>query len=555
MFCQNSFYGTFKNNILNVPKKTLQFVFLAFSFTIFFVLLSLFLSATAFAFLPLTGNNFNFDFIAPQGAVSASGKLFRIFIFTFAQSFFSAVIAVCIGLSAAYFCANKQFKSRRFLLSLSSIPLCVPAVIIALSYILFFGNNGFFTSFLKMIFKSGVKSFLYSMSGIIICQGFYNFPIAMRSVTEAWHNIPHDEEDAALLLGAGKIMIFFTVTLPQLLPSILSSFLIVFLFCFFSFFIPLLFGGIGVSTLEVELYRAARYSFNIKFASQIALTEFLFASIIILFYGIFKNKYTENKTGIKAGRIRNPVSKGIEKIFFIFIISAILFFLIFPLISIAMHSLYTSDYGFSSVNIISLKAWKNVFCSELFWKAFANTVKIGIAASGISVAAAICFAYLKLFYFKHGIFGALPFLPLAVSSIMLGFGWKLLNYSNGVLMLILAQGSVYWSFAWSQIQLSLNRIPENVIEAALLISENKRGVFFRTILPLSKKGIACAFAFVFAVSAGDASLPLVLSIDNFINIPLLLFGYASTYRFAESSVSALVLCFLSASVFFVKDGK
>lgn len=377
----------------------------------------------------------------------------------------------------------------------------------------------------------------------------------MKTVADAWFYIPCNEEHAAALLGANKMRVFRTITLPHLLSSILSSFLIVFLFCFFSFLIPLLFGGVGVSTLEVELYRAARYSFDIRFASKIALTEFLFAFFVISIYVVIKSKYPQDKSKLNLERMQQGISKSFEKICFAFTVILILLFLVLPLISIILYSLYTADYGFSSSNFISISAWKNVFTSEVFCRAFISTVCVGAASAGVSAAAALCFTYLKLFYAKSVLLDVLPFLPLAVSSIMLGLGWKLLSPENNILMLILAQSSVYWPFGWVQIQQSVSTIPENVIAAASLLSGNKVEIFFRIVMPLSKKGIASALAFVFAMSAGDASLPLILGINGFKNLPLLLFGYASSYRFAESAVIAVILCVLSGFVFFIQDNK
>jgi len=147
----------------------------------------------------------------------------------------------------------------------------------------------------------------------------------------------------------------------------------------------------------------------------------------------------------------------------------------------------------------------------------------------------------------------LPFLPLAVSSVVLGFGWNVVPHPQSRAALIFAQTSLFWPFAWTQIQNYLFRIPENLTEAALLVSDSKTDVFFRIVIPLCKKGIAQAAAFTFAMSAGDATLPLVLNLSDFSNLSLLLFGYSSSYRFAESAVTASILIILTAFPFFLQE--
>ena len=136
---------------------------------------------------------------------------------------------------------------------------------------------------------------------------------------------------------------------------------------------------------------------------------------------------------------------------------------------------------------------------------------------------------------------------------MLGFGWLLLRPNGTELILIFAQSSLAWPFAWTQIQTSLLRIPQNIINAAVLLSPDKKTAFFKVIVPMCKKGIFSALAFVFAISAGDASLPIVLNIPRFNNLALLIFDYASSYHFVESSAVAVVLSLMTGFVFFLQE--
>ncbi|WP_252723459.1 ABC transporter permease subunit [Treponema pedis] len=163
------------------------------------------------------------------------------------------------------------------------------------------------------------------------------------------------------------------------------------------------------------------------------------------------------------------------------------------------------------------------------------------------------FAYITVFSKPKKITAIIPYLPLAVSSVMLGFGWTLLRPNGSVAVLILAQSALAWPFAWTQIQIPLLRIPKNIFNAALIFSANKQDAFFRCIIPLCKRGVISAFGFVFAISAGDASLPIILNIPRFENLSLLLYDYASSYRFAESAAVAVILAVITGFVFFLQD--
>lgn len=527
---------------------------------ILFIITALsFLVPLVFSFVPLFSSRFDFTHITgglTQDKAGAVIRILRITLFTVTQAFFSALLAVGIGLPSAYFCAKKNFKGRKFLLALSSVPLCVPAIIIALAFILFFGNNGIINSVLKQLFKSDkpIISFLFTMRGVILVHAFYNFPIAMRTIADVWGTLNEDEEHAAILLGAGKFRIFKTITLPALMNAIAASFLLIFLFCFFSFIIVLLFGGLGITTLEVELYKTARASLNMNLAAKISLIEIIIASAVIMIYANIQKKVEGINQNLKQKNKRTELKGCAEKIIFMVTIFIILLFLIAPLFSIFLRSVYNVNYTSVFDKFISLKAWKKVLYSSVFWKSVKTTIWTGLCTASVTLITSLFFAYLTIFSNLKKTAAAVPYFPLAVSSVMLGFGWMLLRPNGSIAMLIFAQSALAWPFAWTQIQTSLLRIPQNIFNAALLFSVNKKDAFFRTLLPLCKHGIFSAFAFVFAISAGDASLPIILNIRQFQNLPLLLYDYSASYRFAESAAVAVILALLTGFVFFLQDG-
>jgi len=193
--------------------------------------------------------------------------------------------------------------------------------------------------------------------------------------------------------------------------------------------------------------------------------------------------------------------------------------------------------------------------------ALLNTVGVGLAVAVISTLAALFYALARLqLNGRTGcrpvplLFRIIPLSPLAVSSVMLGFGWTLLVPRGSIPVLILAQSAMAWPFAWTQIQSSLDRIPRPIHDAAALLSPGRLDSPFRVLIPLSAGGILSGAGFVFAISAGDASLPLVLSLPGFENLPLMLYRLVGSYRFSEACVCAVVLAALCGFVFFMQDG-
>ena len=499
-------------------------------------------------------------FFVPLGAVvfptfggsstAASRSLWKAVRFTVMQAFLSAAGASIVGLCAAFFCARRTFFGRKFLLSLSAIPLSVPPVVIALAFILFFGKNGLLNKLLAAISAGhlSVGTFLYSTSGILLVHTFYNFPITMRTVSAAWEQLSEETEQAAFLLGASPLRVFRTVIFPALKAPLFASFVIIFLYCFFSFVIILLLGGLGMTTLEVELYRTIRRDIHASAATRIALIETGIAAAAVGLYAYLRILTPDHTEHTQYVRARLRIGGAAEYIFFAVLICVIAFCLLLPLGSLVWYSLSTPKVPLG----ISVQAWRRLLQRPAFWVAMQQTVQTGIGAAVLSVTAALFFAY-TMFQSNRNWYKALPLFPFAVSSVIVGSGWLKVDTAPSLSLLVIVQSSLAWPFAWMQIETSLAKIPHSVLDVARLLSSSRTDAFFRVFLPLCKTGIVSALSCVFAISAGDASLPLLLHIPNFENLALMLFRFAGSYRFTESAGIAVILALLTGLLFFIQD--
>ena len=313
-------------------------------------------------------------------------RIARVAFFTLFQALASLFVAVLIGLPMAFFCGRRRFFGRKFLLSLSSVPLCVPTLIVALGYITFFGNAGFLNKFFMAVFalEKPPFSFLYSFFGLVLAQGFYNFPLVMSTVSDAWARLPSEQADSARLLGAGEWRIFRTVTIFELMPSIVSACIPVFVYCFFSFMMVLLFGGIGCSTLEVEIYQAARNTLDFKTAGILSMTETLIACTVVGFYVYLENK-SKSQKGILSGEISalKPVQGFKEKCAFSALIFLVSLFFLAPIFSNLLNA-FTSPSRFDTSRFYN---FKRIFSSRSFFSSLRWTFLTAISTGFLCVSA------------------------------------------------------------------------------------------------------------------------------------------------------------------------
>lgn len=480
------------------------------------------------------------------------GALGRIILFTFEQSLASTLLAVLVGIPAAFLTARRNFWGRKLLLSTASVPLCIPALIVALGYVSTFGMAGYLNKLLMSLFslKHPPLTFLYSFWGIVIAQGFYNFPLIMATVGDTWSTLPPEQAENARLLGASEVRVFRTITLYQLLPAIVSACIPVFLYCFFSFMIVLLFGATGCTTLEVAVYHSARSTLDFSSASLLAIIETLCALGTVFAYSALEAKSSRSK-GISFNaeyQVRTPLSSKelFPAVIFLFII--VLFFAT-PLAAIAISSFSTRRFGSMT---FSLSVWRSLFSLAGFLPAVRTTLVTALAVSVLCTVTAFVYAvFLRTVdpYSQHPLLRTIPLLPMAVSSVVMGLGMTILVRRGTPLTLILAETALSWPFAFRQLYIPLAKIPDNVLSAADLLSPHRLDTLFRVCIPYSYKGIVSSLGFCFALSAGDATLPLILAIPRFDTLALFTYRLAGSHRFSEASAAGLVLGLLCAGIF------
>lgn len=115
------------------------------------------------------------------------------------------------GICAAWAIAKFDFRGKSLLITLVDLPFAVSPIISGLIYVLMFGAQGWFGSWL---IENDI-SIIFALPGIVIATLFVTFPYVARELIPLMEQLGNDEEEAAITLGASGLMTFFRVTLPK----------------------------------------------------------------------------------------------------------------------------------------------------------------------------------------------------------------------------------------------------------------------------------------------------------------------------------------------------
>ncbi|MGL4769638.1 MAG: sulfate ABC transporter permease subunit CysW [Plesiomonas shigelloides] len=141
---------------------------------------------------------------------------------TLSVTLLSVPLNIVFGVAAAWAIARFSFPGRQALLTLIDLPFSVSPVVAGLMFVMLFGSQGWFGSWLEyMDWK-----IIFSTPGIVLATTFITVPFVAREVLPLLQSQGVDEEEASIMLGANGWVMFWRVTLPGIRWSLLYGVLL-----------------------------------------------------------------------------------------------------------------------------------------------------------------------------------------------------------------------------------------------------------------------------------------------------------------------------------------
>ncbi len=193
--------------------------------------------------------------------------------FTLWQAALSALISITLAVPVARALARRSFPGRSTLITLLGAPFILPVMVAVLGLISVFGRKGLLS---QALLWAGLEPIsIYGYHGVILAHVFFNLPLATRLILQGWLSIPSERFRLAASLGMGPRDIFRMLERPMLREVLPGAFLVIFLICLTSFAVALaLGGGPRATTVELAIYEAFRFDFDLGRAAKLALVQF-----------------------------------------------------------------------------------------------------------------------------------------------------------------------------------------------------------------------------------------------------------------------------------------
>lgn len=140
-------------------------------------------------------------------------------------AFWSVLCSLPLALATAWLLARTRFYGKSLFDALVHLPLVLPPVVIGYFLLMLLGRRGPLGALLDEYF--GIV-FAFRWSGAAVAAAIMGFPLMVRAIRLSIEAIDSGLEDAARTLGATRLRVFFTITLPLALPGVFTGTLLSF---------------------------------------------------------------------------------------------------------------------------------------------------------------------------------------------------------------------------------------------------------------------------------------------------------------------------------------
>jgi iron(III) transport system permease protein len=325
----------------------------------------------------------------------------------------TTVIVVPLAFFFAYALTRAVLPARWLFQGISLIPIFAPSLLPGLALVYLFGNQGFF--------KGLLGGPIYGFDGILIAQVFYCFPHAAVILTTALATADARLYEAADALGASKLRVFSTVTLPGARYGLISAALVVFTLVITDFGIAKVIGG-NFNVLATDVYKQVIGQQNFSMGAVVGMVLLAPAALAFVVDRLVQRKQVALLTARAVPLIARP-KLGRDTFF-----TAFCTLISVGILAILGMAVWGSLIKYWPYNLsLTLDNYDFAKVDANGWDSYVNSLEMAAGAALFGTALMFVGAWLnektRDFFLMRGIVQLLAFLPMAVPGLVLGLGY------------------------------------------------------------------------------------------------------------------------------------
>lgn len=455
----------------------------------------------------------------------------------------ASALTILIGVPFAFCLARLPIAGKPALLALAALPLVLPSFVSAYALVLMFGRAGIVTAALRDIgipFES-----LYGTKGIVTAYTLTLYPYVVLPTVAAFKSLDVSVEEVAQNLGASRLRMLRTVTLPIVFPSILAGGLLVFIEAMENFGVPFVLAE-DKPILAVETFKLFVGETAANPASAGVLgTLLIFCTIIVLL--IQRNVLGRRHYATSARRspsllvVTRPVRMLGATYCWTIVAVALVPFIAVIVISFMRFNGPVLHYELSLDNFVQLL--------HRSYRPLTNTLLLSAVTAIVATIIGVPVGYLLVRRRSHlsALLDIVATSPFAVAGTVLGIG-LVLTYSSGPLVLtgtmiimVVAYTVRKLPFSVRSSSAILHQIDASLEEASINLGASPFATFLRVTVPLILGGIVGGAVLTFVTVASELSSTVVLYSGGWMTMTVTMFQALEGTSAGEATAAATIL--------------
>src|SRR5215468_5811313 len=358
----------------------------------------------------------------------ASAENLAVIANTAGLSLIKTVLSLALAVLLAWIVARTDTPGRGILEVLITLPFFIPPILTATAWAML-GNAQVGTINLAWRWLSGTDGTLvdvYSYGGIVWHMMQYSTPFIFLFVVDAFRAMDPSLEESSRMSGATRWQTFWRITFALMLPVTTSAFILSFIRGIESFESAVFFGTpVGINVITTEIYNSITQRAQPDYQSATALSFAALALMFLLlvlqsrllrgrsFATVTGKGYSPNIT--RLGPLR-WVTFGICLLFFALTVAL-------PVGQLLLSSFF-KFFGFYQADMLTFDHYRNVWENSSFWRAFGNTMLLGVAGATATMLLGGIVAYVTTRTRWRGrrLIDTLAWLPWMMPGMVLGIG-------------------------------------------------------------------------------------------------------------------------------------
>ena len=471
---------------------------------------------------------------------------------TVVLAFWSALLSLAIGAPMAWLTARTDLPGKRVIRGLVMASFVTPPFLGAFAWVMLAGPNA---GYLNKLYRglTGAETPLlniFSMPGLIFVVALYTFPYAYIMIVNTLELIASDLEEAASILGASRLWVAVTITLPMVLPAILSGFILSVLQALALFGSPAILAlPAGFHTITTQIWALFQYPPKVEMAAAFSVPLLLATALLLFLQKKLLGRRGYAAVGGKGGQ-RRQIALGPWRQPALLACLAVMACAIFLPYGILAKAAFSRAWAQPLTwDNVTLGNWSFTFLSISTQTAIVNTLELGVLTACVGAGLATLLAYItnRRLIVGHQLLAFLALAPVVIPGVVLAVG-LFIAYTRppfllyGTLwILFLAYLTKEMPVGYSQSDATFRGIHPELEEAGRILGAGRLRVLGEITAPLARSGIIATWCFIFIGVIRELSASILLFTPNTKVMSVVIFDLKEEGQFGAIAVLGLFM--------------